>query len=177
MSGRLAGKVVVVTGAAQGIGFACARMTAAENAGATADGVFDEIDHALDMMRTNHRADIGVGVVAGAKAQFFCLRDAASGELIANRLLDEKTLDRKANLAAVRVAAPDGGACGYIKIGIGQDQHSVFAAEFEHSRNQPLGASFSDAASRGNASGEQDFVRISLNERLAHFPSPLHDGD
>ncbi len=32
MSGRLAGKVVVVTGAAQGIGFGCARMAAAEGA-------------------------------------------------------------------------------------------------------------------------------------------------
>lgn len=32
MSGRLAGKVVLVTGAAQGIGFGCARMAAAEGA-------------------------------------------------------------------------------------------------------------------------------------------------
>jgi NAD(P)-dependent dehydrogenase (short-subunit alcohol dehydrogenase family) len=32
MSGRLAGKVVIVTGAAQGIGFGCARMAAAEGA-------------------------------------------------------------------------------------------------------------------------------------------------
>jgi 3(or 17)beta-hydroxysteroid dehydrogenase len=32
MSGRLTGKVVVVTGAAQGIGFGCARMAAAEGA-------------------------------------------------------------------------------------------------------------------------------------------------
>jgi NAD(P)-dependent dehydrogenase (short-subunit alcohol dehydrogenase family) len=32
MSGRLAGKVVVVTGAARGIGFACAQMAAAEGA-------------------------------------------------------------------------------------------------------------------------------------------------
>jgi len=67
-------------------------MSAAENAGATADGIFDEIDHALDMMRTNHRADIGVGVIAGAEAQFLCLRDAAGGKFITYRLLDEKTL-------------------------------------------------------------------------------------
>jgi len=32
MSGRLAGKVVVVTGAAQGIGFGCARKAAGEGA-------------------------------------------------------------------------------------------------------------------------------------------------
>src|SRR5215475_2291395 len=32
MSGRLAGKVIIVTGAAQGIGFGCARMAAAEGA-------------------------------------------------------------------------------------------------------------------------------------------------
>src|SRR5262249_31011260 len=32
MAGRLAGKVIIVTGAAQGIGFGCARMAAAEGA-------------------------------------------------------------------------------------------------------------------------------------------------
>src|SRR5215470_17156396 len=32
MSGRLAGKVIIITGAAQGIGFGCARMAAAEGA-------------------------------------------------------------------------------------------------------------------------------------------------
>src|SRR5499433_1316897 len=34
MAGRLAGKVIIVTGAAQGIGFGCAGMAAAEGAAA-----------------------------------------------------------------------------------------------------------------------------------------------
>src|SRR5262249_39588209 len=32
MAGRLAGKVIIITGAAQGIGFGCARMAATEGA-------------------------------------------------------------------------------------------------------------------------------------------------
>src|SRR5712692_4300005 len=42
-----------------------ARMSAAENSCATTDRIFDEIDHALDVMRANHGTDIGIGVTAG----------------------------------------------------------------------------------------------------------------
>src|ERR1700676_3962752 len=110
-------------------------MTATENASAAANGVFNEVNHALDVLRANHRADIRGGVVAGADAQLLRFCHTAGGELIAYRLFDEEAFDGKTNLAAIRVATPDGGAGGDVEVGIRQDDHGVFAAKFQHRGN------------------------------------------
>jgi hypothetical protein len=69
-------------------------MAAAENAGAAADRVFDEVDHALDVLCSNHRADVSAGVAAGTDTQLFCFGNATRREFIARGLLDKETLDR-----------------------------------------------------------------------------------
>src|ERR1700719_1921047 len=152
-------------------------MAAAENVGATADGVFDEVEHALDMLRTDHRTDVSGGVVSGADAQLFGFWHAARGEFIAHGLLDKEPLDGEADLAAICVTAPDGGAGCDVEVGIGKDEHGVFAAEFEHGWDETLGACFTDAAAGCYATCEKDFFWIAFDQRLAHFPAPLHDGD
>src|SRR5258708_17268236 len=128
------------------------------------------------MLRPNHGADVGVGVIARAEAKLFRFRDAARSKLIAYRLLDEEALDGKTNLPAIRVAAPNRGACGDVEVRIGEDEHGVFATKLQHRRNQPLGAGFGDAAACCHTSREQDFVWIGIDQRLAHFPTALHDG-
>src|ERR1700756_818201 len=110
-------------------------MAATENASATADSIFNQVNHPLHMLRANHRADIGIGIVAGTNTQLFRFCHAAGGKLIADGLLDEEALDGKTDLAAIRVAAPDGGAGGDIEVGVSQDEHGIFAAEFQHSGN------------------------------------------
>ena len=71
----------------------------------------------------------------------------------------EKALDRKANLAAIRVTAPDRAARRGVEIGVGEDEHGVFAAEFEHGGNELARAGFGDTAAGGDAAGEDQLVR------------------
>ncbi len=129
------------------------------------------------MLRANHGANVGGGVAAGAEAQLFCFRHATRGKFVADGLLDEEPLDGEANLAAICVAAPDSGAGGDVEVGIRENEHGVFAAEFENGGNQALGAGFGNATTSRDASGEQDFVRVGIDQRLADFPAALHDGD
>src|ERR1700687_4297625 len=152
-------------------------MAAAENASAAADGILDEVYHALYMLRANHGANVGGGVTAGAKPQLFRFRHAARGKFITYGSLNEKTLDGEADLAAIGVTAPNRGAGGNVEVGVGEDEHSVFAAEFKDGRDQALGAGFGDTPPGGDASGEQNFVRIGFNQRLAHFRAALHNGN
>src|ERR1700731_2096474 len=123
-------------------------MAAAKNAGAATYSVFDKVNHALDMLGTNHRANIGAGFFAGTEAQLFRFCYTACGKLIADGLLDEEAFHGKADLAAICVAAPDGGAGGNVEIRIRQDEHSVLATKFQHGWDEAFGAGFRDAAAR-----------------------------
>ena len=150
-------------------------VAAAENFRAARDGVFDQGAHALDVLRTNQRADVGGGIAARTEAQLFGFFDAEGGEFFADGLLDEDSFDGEADLAAIGVAAPDGAAGGDVEIGVGENDHGVFAAEFEDGGNQVLGAGFGDTASGLDAAGEQNFVGSRVDERLTDSASALND--
>src|ERR1700731_2473503 len=106
------------------------------------------------MVRANHRADVGFGVVPGSKPKLFRFSHAARGKLVAYRLLDKEAFDGQTNLAAIRVAAPNRGACSDVEVGVGEDDHGVFATKLQHRRNQPLRAGFRDASAGRETSGE-----------------------
>ena len=96
-------------------------------------------------------------------------------KLFGDRLLDVDALDGKAGLAAIREAAPDGGARCDVEIGVGENDHRVFAAEFENGRNQFAGAGFGDSASSGDAAGEENFRRAGFDDCGAELAAALQD--
>src|SRR5712672_1669409 len=55
-------------------------------------------------------------------------------EFVAHGLLDEETLYREADLAAICEAAPNGGACGDVEVCISKHQHRVFQIGIRRSR-------------------------------------------
>ena len=129
------------------------------------------------MLRTNERADIRRWVASTPKAKLLGFSNAQSCERFADGFFNEHPLDRQTNLPTIRVAAPHSGAGCYVEVGVGKNNHRVFAAKFENRWNQFFRTRFRDAAASGHASREQYFVRSGLDQRLAHFPSALHDGD
>ncbi len=85
---------------------------------------------------TDHRPDLVFGIAAGAKLQLLCFCDAELGEFFGDGALHIDALDGEAGLSAIGEAAPDCGARSGAEVGVGQHDHGVFAAEFEHGGNQ-----------------------------------------
>src|SRR5580658_1978357 len=77
--------------------------------------------------------------------------------------------DRKARLAGVYERSPDGTARSDVDIGVFEDDHRVFAAEFEHHWKQAFGGDLGDSPARGNAAGENQFVDFALYEGRSRF--------
>ncbi len=69
------------------------------------------------------------------------------------------TLDRQAGLAGVHERSPNGAARCDIDVGIFEHEHGILAAEFQHYRKQAFGGGLRDSPARGDASGEDQFVR------------------
>ena len=106
------------------------------------------------MLRADERADVGGRIGAGTGAQLFRFVHAEADEFFGGGFFDEKPLDGEADLAAIGVRPPYGGAGSGFEIGAGEDDHGVFAAKFEHGGNQVARASFSDTAAGSDAAGE-----------------------
>src|SRR5258706_5017305 len=106
------------------------------------------------MLRPDERADVGRRIAARTDAQFLRFLHAEGHKSYRDGLLDEEPLDREANLAAIRVAAPDGRAGGHLQVRIRENDHGIFTAKFEHGRNQFLCASLGNPAAAGYASCE-----------------------
>src|SRR5260370_7352903 len=113
-------------------------MPAAEDACAPTDSVFDDVNHALHMLRPNHGADVAVGIIAGAEAQLFRFCNTARGEFIAHGLLDEEAFDGEAHLAAIGIAAPHRCACGAVDVTITEYDHGALPSHSAHGGTHPL---------------------------------------
>ena len=92
-------------------------------------------------------------------------------------MFDENALDGKADLATVGKTPPYSAARRDFEIGVGENDHRVFAAEFEHRRDKPRGAGFGDAPARFDAPGETDFIGIGIDQGAADFCAALNDRD
>src|SRR6266567_9352184 len=87
------------------------------------------------MRRTCSGRISGPTSVAGSlptDTQLFRFFHAKRNEFFRRGLLDEQPLNRKANLAAIRVAAPDGRTGSHLKVCIRENDHGIFTAKFEH---------------------------------------------
>ena len=72
--------------------------------------------------------------------------------------MDVAALDRKASLAGIHERAPDRAAGSNFDIGIVEHQHGIFAAKFQHYRQQTSRGGLGDSFSRGHASGKDQLV-------------------
>ena len=81
--------------------------------------------------------------------------------------MDVAALDGDAGLAGVHHGAPDGGAGGGVQIGVVQDDHGIFAAEFEDDGKQAIGGGDGDPASGGDAAGKDQLVDGTGDQMLA----------
>src|SRR6266567_3986609 len=129
------------------------------------------------MLWTNERADVRRGVSSGTEPQLFRFFNAKRDEFFRDPLLDEEPLHGQTNLAAIRVAAPNGRTGRHIEVGIRENDHGVFAAKFENRWNQFFRTGFGDTPARCHASGEDHFVRRGINQSLPDFSAALHDRD
>src|SRR3989442_3916089 len=129
------------------------------------------------MLWTNERADVRRRVGSGTEPQLFRFFNAKPDELLRDPLLDEEPFHGQTDLAAIRVAAPNGRTGCHVKVGIRENDHSVFATKFENRWNQFFRAGFRHPPARGHASGKHHFVRRSLNQSLPDFSAALHDRD
>ena len=112
---------------------------------------------------------------AATDAKLFGLGDAKFGEACGDGLLDVDAFDGNARFTAIHEAAPDGGARRYVEIGVCEDDHGVFAAQFENRWDQVFGAGFGNSLAGGDAAGEEDFVGTGFDYRGADFASALQD--
>ena len=122
----------------------------------------------------DHRADFGVGIaVEGPRRSFLVFSTHSCSKRFGDRLLDVNAFDGEAGLAAIREAAPDGGAGCDFEIGVGENDHGILAAEFEHRRNQFAGARFGDSSASGDAAGEENFFRPGFDDCGAELATAL----
>ena len=149
----------------------------ADDFGASFDGVRDHVAHALHVLRTNQRPNVGIFVATRPEAKLLRFRHAAAHKLFGDGFLDEQSFHRKTDLPAICVAAPHRGARGHIQIRVAQNQHGVFAAQLQHGGNQIARARFGHVFAGIHAAGEKYFVGASLNQRLADFAAALQHGD
>src|SRR5258708_1812873 len=129
------------------------------------------------MLRTDQRADVRRGVAPGTEPQLFRFFNAKPDELFRDPLLDEEPFHGQTDLAAIRVAAPNGRTGCHVKVSIRENDHGVFAAKFENRWNQFFRTGFGHLPARGHASGEDHFVRRGINQSLAHFTASLNYSD
>src|SRR5437867_2120829 len=128
------------------------------------------------MLWSNQWTNICGGMASWTHPELLCFLDTTRGKLIRNRTLNENPLGRQANLSAISVAGPNGGAGGDVEVSIGEDQHGVFAAEFENRGDQASRAGLRHATARGHTAGEKNFVGVGIDQGLADLPATLNDG-
>jgi len=117
------------------------------------------------------------GSVPGPTRSFFVFFDAERGKFFGDGLLDKNAFDREADLAAVGEAAPNRAAGGDFETGIGEDDHRVFAAEFEDGGDEESRAGFGDAAAGFDTASEADFVGSGVDQSAADFRATLNHRD
>ena len=82
----------------------------------------------------DHRANIDFRIKSVADAQALCFLHARVEETRVLRAMDVAALDRQASLPGVHERAPNSCALGDVDVGVVENEHRIFAAEFQHNR-------------------------------------------
>src|SRR5437763_11953870 len=114
------------------------------------------------LLLADHRADFCGGIHAVSNAQFACFGSAGVDELRIKPFMHVTTLDGKAGLAGVHEGSPDGGTRSHVDVCIFEDEHRIFAAEFEHNWQQTLGAGLSNPAACSDTSRKYQLVDLAF---------------
>src|SRR5262245_3578995 len=118
-----------------------------ENLRAARFGVADVIFDDLDLLRKSHRADVDAilgSAHIGSLAQRASLFDYAASEIISDGVFDVNALHRDADLPRIGERSPDRRVGRALDVGVAQNDHRVFAAEFEAHRKESLCRAFGD---------------------------------
>ena len=116
----------------------------------------------------HHRPDFDVVAGAGfADDQGGYLADQLVDELLGDRGVHEYAAAGAAFLAGVPVAGCPQRGGGGGQIGVGEDQHRGFAAEFEVDPLQRVGRRFGDCAAGGHRAGQRDHVEVRVGGQSA----------
>src|ERR1700719_3992667 len=82
--------------------------------------------------------------------------------------MNQDSLDRCANLARVAETAPESGARSKIQVCVRHHDHRVFATELKTDWDQMFRSRGHDFLAGGNASRENNLVRLLLDHRCAN---------
>ena len=96
-------------------------------------------------------------------------------ERVVDRVDGVDALDRGADLARVREAAPRDRLRGAIEVGVGADDRGRLAAELERARDQPLAARRRDLLAGRDRAGEHAVVDAAVDQRRAGRAAPGDD--
>src|SRR5262249_5533180 len=137
------------------------------------DVVFDD----FNLLGESHRADVDARLAfahVGALAQRAGLLEDAARELIGDGVLDVNAFDRNADLARIGERAPDRRVGRALDVGVAQNDHRVFAAEFEAHRDQSLRRALGDRLASARAPGERDHIGL-VNQRAPRLAVAVDD--
>ncbi len=139
-------------------------VTASEDFRAPLAGVLDVGFDDGQLLGAGHRANIaGRGVGEGdirALAQAQGEVHDALNQRGRNGFDGVDALDGHTNLTAVHKRTPDNARGSAVQIGGGQNDSWVFSSKFKGVGDEAASAGFSDAATRGDAAGEQHLVGV-----------------
>ena len=114
-------------------------------------------DAQLPLARHRSNVDRFLGPVSLTQPlRFF---DNFGNKQFGDAFMNVTALYRRTCLATIRERAPDGAARCVLNVRIVEHNHRIFAAEFEHHRDQIFRGCFCHALARRDAAGEHDLVR------------------
>src|SRR5688572_9180859 len=139
--------------------------------------VVDVVLDDLDLLRESHRAHVYARLdIARVRAltQRAGLFDDAASEIISDGVFDVNAFDRYADLARIGERPPYRRVGRALDVGVAQNDHRIFAAEFETHRNQPLRRALGDRLAGARAAGERDHIGF-VNQRPPRLAVAVDD--
>ncbi len=115
----------------------------------------------------NHGTDFDFGIDSIAYAQFGNLLPTPGEKWLVEAAMHVAAFQRQAGLTSVHESRPKSAAGGNFQIGIVEHDHGIFAAQFQHHRQQAARGGFAYPFSSGNASGEHQLVDGRLDQRCS----------
>src|SRR5919197_5435364 len=112
----------------------------------------------------NDRAYIGVRIEAVADSQLAGFLHTCFDESVVQTAVHVAALHRKTRLSRIHERTPHGAAGDDVDVDIVQDDHGIFAAEFENDWKQAHSGCLCDSLSGLNAPRKDQFVEVRVSQ-------------